>query len=163
MKKLLLILFMLPVFLLSGCGSESVMEKIMNSWMGCHINGVIDQWGYPDYEKNIAGRKLFVWGEDTQVIKSNTYHSYNYKACTRIFEVDNNNIIISWQWEGYDCPSFELDEYKKWKNKKLTELLQNDEFVNEALKAYKLFNNDNLHKSQKEQISFLLDKLKGEF
>jgi len=39
-------------------------------------------------------------------------------------------------------------EYKNWRNKELTELLQNNEFIDEAFNAYNLFNKENLTKNQ---------------
>ncbi len=161
MKKILLILSILPFFLLSGCGTKTVMNSIMSSWEGCHIDKVIDQWGYPDYEKTVAGHKLFVWEHNkSEFYTGSTNTLYKIKEyCTRTLEVDDNNIVISWEWKGNDCPSFELDEYKKWKNRELTELLQNNEFTNEAINAYNLFNKENLTKKQEEQSPFLFSRI----
>jgi len=161
MKKILLILSILPIFLLSGCGTKTVMNSIMSSWEGYHIDKVINQWGYPDYEKTVAGHKLLVWEHNkSEFYTGSTNALYKIKEyCTRTFEVDDKNIVISWEWKGNNCPFAELMEYKNWRNRELTELLQNNEFSNEALNAYNLFNKENFIKNQEEQISFFFNNI----
>ncbi len=87
-------------------GQKSTMRNIMRSWVGENIDTVIEYWGSPTEEKEIAGRKLFYW-------KSSYYHISSYDdgtivggeiCCNRTLEVDKNNIVTHWQWTGNNCP-----------------------------------------------------------
>ena len=61
MKKFIIIsLLLLP---LGAYGWESFMDKCINSWVGYPLDSVIKKWGYPNYERNIADKKLYVWEE----------------------------------------------------------------------------------------------------
>lgn len=63
MKKFLSVLII--ILLISphanALGMKSTMNKIMDSWMGEKIEKVFQYWGYPDDERNIAGRNLYYW------------------------------------------------------------------------------------------------------
>ena len=120
MKKVLLAI--LALFLVQtssfAIGSKSTMEKIMNSWMGEHIDSVIAQWGYPTNEKKLAEHSLFIWDKGNVMVEDLLGISYTQKpSCTRTFEVDSNNKIIKWNWEGVACPAaYHLG--KNWVNPK---------------------------------------------
>lgn len=87
-------------------GTKSTMCKIMDSWLGEHINTVMDSWGYPSQEKEIAGRKLYYWINSSYVVSGGQYGVYGGEStCNRILEVDKNNKVIKWQWEGNSCPA----------------------------------------------------------
>ena len=60
MKKILLVLFLFAVSNLA-VRAESFMQKAIDSWVGYSIDDVIDAWGFPTDEKEIAGRKLIYW------------------------------------------------------------------------------------------------------
>lgn len=97
-------------------GTKKTMEKIMNSWHGENINSVIDVWGYPSSEKDIAGRKLYYWSSSQYVVTGNQYGVYGGEStCNRILEVDKNNNVIKWQWDGNSCPATYTTS-KKWVN-----------------------------------------------
>ena len=53
MKKFLLIIMTLFLAQSSiyAIGAKSTMEKVMGSWIGEHIDSVINKWGYPTGEK----------------------------------------------------------------------------------------------------------------
>ena len=120
MKKLFLII--LTLFLVQNStfafGAKSTMEKIMNSWKGEHIETVISQWGYPTSEKKFTEHSLYVWDKGNVMVEDILGIGYVQRpACTRTFEVDSNNIIIKWNWEGVSCPmTYTLG--KKWVNPK---------------------------------------------
>lgn len=128
--------------------SASFNEKAMGSWVGYTIDDVIKSWGYPTEEKTIANHHIFIWNKNftsyvPQNSNSTAYNSYshtniytttyggyyvNYNCC-RTFEVDENNKIISWQYQGNGCSS----SYSR--GKKLVNP-QNDEWaIAAALKA----------------------------
>jgi hypothetical protein len=61
------ILFLAALLLIAGCASkgrpgESAMDTIIKSWLGEHVERVVDQWGIPDGEQKIMGRTIYVWG-----------------------------------------------------------------------------------------------------
>ena len=143
MKKLIILcILMMP---LSAIAWESFMDKCIDSWIGYPLDSVIKKWGYPEYEKNIAGKKLYVWETydyDTDVVEGTgmTITSTDSKGretsftsggqlkvefCRKILEVDKNNTIVGGQWEGNDCPKFYVlgkkyvnPENNVWENKK---------------------------------------------
>ncbi len=130
---------------LSAIAWESFMDRCIGSWIGYPLDSVIKKWGYPEYEKNIAGKKLYVWETydyDTDVVEGTgmTITSTDSKGretsftsggqlkvefCRKILEVDKNNTIVGGQWEGNDCPKFYVlgkkyvnPENNVWENKK---------------------------------------------
>jgi hypothetical protein len=134
--KLSLITFML--FLTACSGGAGLMDGIMSSWQGAHVDEVVSQWGYPDEEKTFAGRKLYIWNHKKGAIlpqKSHTTGNINPMtgafsstttsspsvvlngSCQRILEITNNDVVKSWQWKGNNCPFMELMEYSTWRKK----------------------------------------------
>lgn len=119
MKKyiaiLLTIILIQPVTF--AAGMKNTMGKVMDSWIGENIDKVIDSWGYPSSEKEIAGKKLYYWTKSSYVITSNQYGVYGGEStCNRILEVDKNNTVVRWQWEGNSCPSTYIFSGKKLVN-----------------------------------------------
>jgi hypothetical protein len=78
-----------PVF------AKKAMEKALDSWIGFPVEKVIQTWGYPDEEKTVAGHKLYVWGKPTTL---------DAPFCSRTLEVDENNVVKSWEYSGGNCP-----------------------------------------------------------
>lgn len=136
-------LIFLTFLTLSNCSSTKTMQGIMSSWVGSNIDQVIDRWGFPDEEKVVNGRKIFVWNyrkqatlpysstttgninTQTGAFQSNTYGGGGqtiYGRCTRILEVDDKKVVKSWQWKGNNCPFAEWMEYSKWRKKSDEEL-----------------------------------------
>lgn len=125
----------------SACsGGGGLMDGIMGSWKGASIDQVITQWGYPDAEKNVAGRKLYVWSRDAQLIMPTTVNTTGYATnignqtyyngisnisgggvsnwnCTRILEVDASEVVVGGQWSGNNCPFMEAGPYANWRKK----------------------------------------------
>ena len=138
MKKIFcLMLFMLSFQTASfGFGIDSTMTTVMNSWIGCHIDRVIDRWGYPEEEKTIAGHKLYIWRtERTSTTdeytttkphtdkKGRTYYtSTTYGGETtvltteRILEVNEDNIVVRGKYSGNDLPFTFMGVAKQWLN-----------------------------------------------
>jgi len=108
MKKILACLFMLFLFQ-NDVYADTTMNRVMDSWIGENIDTVMKYWGYPNDEKNIAGHKLLYWyqNQNPQYMVMSAYTGTVTQAyCTRILEVNKQNIINSWQYEGNSCPSF---------------------------------------------------------
>jgi len=107
MKKIIVVVLSLIILqpVSFAIGSKSTMNKIMNSWIGENLETVINYWGYPTSEKEIAGKKLYYWLDSTYVITGNVYGTYGSEStCNRILEVDKDNKVIKWQWNGNNCP-----------------------------------------------------------
>lgn len=137
MKKLLYIIICMFIALPVFAGVRSFMEKCLDSWIGYSIDSVIDAWGYPASEKEIAGKHLFIWENtkavyvpqisDSSVIFNNknsadvntySYGGYNITySCARILEVDKGNKVIKGQWQGNNCPGTYF-RGKSWVNPK---------------------------------------------
>lgn len=95
---------------LAGCASGGAMTGIMSSWRGASLDQAVAQWGYPIEERNVAGKRLVVWGGAAQSVGT-------VWQCTRILEVDGANTVVGWQWEGNNCPFMEAGEYANWRRK----------------------------------------------
>jgi hypothetical protein len=122
---------------LAGCsGGIGTMDAIMKSWDGAPLDAVIAQWGYPHQEQNIAGRKIYRWYHNKSysmpATSSSTVSTIGSTAyvqttttgggtlsgnCERIVEVDERNMVKSWQWSGNNCPMAEMFEYSHWRRK----------------------------------------------
>lgn len=126
---------------LVGCsGGDGVMDGIMRSWVGASSDEAIAQWGYPDGERSVAGRRLLFWTRDVQLYTpptANTYGNvsvygntgyYNQTTtysgggvsnwnCTRILEINQKNIIVGTDWKGNNCPFLEAGPYKDWRRR----------------------------------------------
>ncbi len=138
MKKVLSILLLLLMTTIStfAFGVDSTMTVVMDSWKGCHIDKVIDRWGYPTEEKTVAGHKIYIWKTERVVTsdeysttkqhtdkKGRTYYTtQTYGGDTqvytseRILEVDDNNIVTRGRWGGNDLPFTFVGVAKQWLN-----------------------------------------------
>ena len=146
MKKIILSLILLLLIVpLSSNAWELFMDKCIKSWIGYPLDSVIKSWGYPDYEKNIAGKKLYIWETydySTDIIPDSgmSITSTDKKGnetpfslgeqtrieyCKKILETNDNGIIINGQWSGNSCPMFYIGSKKlvnpennEWETKK---------------------------------------------
>ena len=121
MKKIILI----SILLTTTCayGWEAFMDRCIKSWIGYPLDAIIKQWGYPDEEKNVAGKKLFIWIDydynnnrnsggisisSTDKKGNETVFSVGGENiadfCKKTIETDENNIIINGSWKGNSCP-----------------------------------------------------------
>ncbi len=122
---------LLFLFLLSSCGNYLTSDEVMQSWAGKNIDEVIKVWGIPDDEKHIAGKKYFYWESRDTLTEAGSLDNYgsiynygganlNYNQttfvnpsitremiCKKYFEVDKNNIVISWNVKGNGCSRYE--------------------------------------------------------
>ncbi len=115
MKKIIYILGLIIFICLSinqaMAKVKDFMPLALGSWLGYPIDNVIDSWGLPSDEKTIAGKHYFIWRyivttQSPRIISSSLIlggTSINY-YCTKIFLVDENNIIQKGQFEGNMCP-----------------------------------------------------------
>jgi hypothetical protein len=119
---------------LAGCsGGAGTMDRIMHSWDGAPLDAVIAQWGYPHQEQTIAGHKLYRWFYDksfavpatttgtmttvgnTAFLNATTSGGGTISGqCVRTLEVNEQNVVIRWEWSGNNCPFAEAFEYSNW-------------------------------------------------
>jgi len=121
MKKYILIILLL--FSSSAYAWETYMDKCIKSWIGYPLDAMIKQWGYPEEEKSIAGKKLYIWVDydyDTDANAGGISISSTDKKgretvfsiggepvvnyCKKTIEVDENNVITNGSWKGNSCP-----------------------------------------------------------
>ncbi len=136
MKKVMVLCLTTLIFsgAVGAAGMDSTMKAVLNSWVGQNINTVIDKWGYPSEEKTIAGRKLYYWRQDgtfyaptetsgtvntygnTSYINALSYGGAQSVSCTRILEVDSEEVVKTGQWQGNNCPITKTLKYRSWVN-----------------------------------------------
>ena len=105
MKKMLLIIFF--ILFSMPVNAEEFMVRALNSWLGYNIEDVISVWGYPTDEKHIVGKNLIYWSNNEYYVLANQGSFYGGESyCNKIFEIDKNGKIISWQYKGNSCPNF---------------------------------------------------------
>ena len=151
MKKILISIFILMFAACAHAVIGDFMDKCMASWVGYHIDSVISSWGYPDDEKTVANRHIFIWEQSELVSTSSTQttvvnkdkkgkttvDTFSYGGnleqmyCKRVLEVDSNNIVTKYQWNGNNCPLFYIAGRKwvnpnndEWQKKKLQKQAQ---------------------------------------
>ena len=120
MKKIILICFLITS---SVNAWETYTDTSIKSWIGYPLDSIIKQWGYPDEEKTIAGKKLYIWLDydyssarntgglqisSTSKNGSKTSLSFGgdiaVDYCKKTMEVNENNIIINGYRKGNSCP-----------------------------------------------------------
>ncbi len=132
-------LAVLALAALSGCASNKLMDEVMLSWQGTTADDVIRQWGYPQGERTVAGRKLLVWERNVTLnmpVTASTTGTLNQAggtayyqgqttygggrsdwSCTRTLEVDAGNRVVGYEWGGNNCPFTESGPYANWRRK----------------------------------------------
>jgi hypothetical protein len=133
----LLIIFISAMTIASCSGGFGTMDRVMSSWQGASLDEAIMQWGPPQQEQTIAGRKYYRWfytksapmpmntygtanqfGNTTFVQMQTTGGGMMVGSCTRTLSVDDKNIIVGTHWEGNNCPFADVLEYSNWERKK---------------------------------------------
>lgn len=87
--------------ILGGCATTDSIDRNINKVSGKDINWLISKWGYPDEEKIIAGKKLYVWegGSDTIVLPF-SQESFTTHTCHREVEIGKDDKVIGYNWSG---------------------------------------------------------------
>ncbi len=117
MKKILTLILAIT---LSGCGVDRLAERI-DTYKGQNISTVVNKLGFPDAEKTIMGKKVYIWGHHNTVsvtVPTTNYNTgyvgtqpYSYSTttyqqntfhivCTLEVIVGQGNIIESWKIDG---------------------------------------------------------------
>lgn len=103
MKKNFIIFSVITIFALPVIAGESIMTQAIKSWIGESIDKAIDCMGFPDSEKTIAQRRIFLWRKFETARKGINGYKVKY-YCQIILETDENKTIINGQWKGDNCP-----------------------------------------------------------
>jgi len=101
--------------ILPGCATTGNYEKIINSWVGSDVNGLIASWRPPSDEYIMPnGNKMltWLWVGGTQVVAN--YNQYLNRVtagsvtywCKTTFTVTPQGLITNWWWEGNACRSY---------------------------------------------------------
>lgn len=113
----------LVIALLSGCATSAKYNAILDTWMGHDVNELVNSWGYPQNSfKAPNGNTVYVYGSSgsytmptqtntTYNVVGNTVYGNSYTTggqtlnfwCRTFFEVNDQNIIVNWRWEGNNC------------------------------------------------------------
>ena len=90
-----------------SANAQEFMSRALNSWLGYPIDVVINYWGYPTEQKQMTGRDLVYWINSRNYYSTNQYGIYPQSSyCNKIFEINDDRTIVSWQYEGNSCPIF---------------------------------------------------------
>ena len=136
MKRIVALLIVLT-FVSACSGAFGTMDRIMKSWEGATLNEVVSQWGYPTGQQEFSGRKIYHWDRNmTMNLPSTTTGTVNVIgntayvntmthgggpsnwSCRRTLEVDKNDVVVSWQWGGNNCPFADIAMgYQHWQRK----------------------------------------------
>ena len=107
MHKSFLLVLLLSVA--AGCTNRH-MTSAIDSWKDQPIKDVISAWGQPSEELRVSGKHLYIWNNFDGILipsdKTRPPILPETEYCTRLLEVDKNDIVISGNWDGTDCPGF---------------------------------------------------------
>lgn len=99
---------------ITGCATTGKYEKVLKSWMGNDVNGLIASWGPPSDEYVMPnGTKMYTWLRvgGTRVVANYNEHLNMVTAgsvtywCKTTFTVTPSGVIQNWRWEGNACRS----------------------------------------------------------
>jgi hypothetical protein len=96
--------------------AEYRIEKIMASWLDEPIDKVVMQWGMPDEEKEIMGKKVYIWKHDKHTVTGFLTSTHKW-FCDRVLTVDADNKVYRADSYGNNCPFGAVGaQYKHWAN-----------------------------------------------
>ncbi|MBI4694793.1 MAG: hypothetical protein HY749_12305 [Gammaproteobacteria bacterium] len=119
--------------LTAGCATTANYEKILNRWMGRHVDDLVMEWGPPrqTFRLSSGARSLEYVRSRSVMSPSSTYtetetryeHGKKRKVriehttpghevhlhCRTIFLADASDILVRWSHEGDDCAARDPD------------------------------------------------------
>lgn len=120
--RVIIIVFFLSF--LQGCATTARYEATLNKWLGRNINELVQQIGYPLQTMQAPnGNTVYVYAAENSYTNPTTYETtFNTTWygdvtattnahggdtvsywCMTYLEVDANNIIVNWRWQGNHC------------------------------------------------------------
>lgn len=88
MKQILIFSALLA---LTGCAST--IDRPLAARVGLPISTVIEQMGYPDSERTVAGRHVYTW------VRRLAWQG-NQMECTATYEVNDAGVVVDYDWQG---------------------------------------------------------------
>jgi len=109
----------------SSCATTGKYKIVLDSWVGSNVNQLIDSWGYPSNSfKAPNGNTVYMYtSSGSYTMPTQTISTYNVYGntiygnsttsggqtlnfwCKTFFEVNQDNIITTWRWQGNNCKS----------------------------------------------------------
>ncbi len=124
-KRVIYLLIIILLFFLAGCATHQSFVQKYNSWIGQHINNLVQQIGYPDSTYLLENKnKVYVY-EHSNVYSPPSmpimgygyggyYRGYGmigyssetiYETCKLFIETNRKGIITKWGSRGNSCVS----------------------------------------------------------
>ena len=109
--------------ILAACATTENYKKILNTWIGSHVDRLVSSWGPPQGSFKLSnggavleyrrGRTFQVGSQSGTVYGGGGYGTYSgtstsfniNKWCNTRFTVGSNGIIETWSMEGNECIS----------------------------------------------------------
>ncbi|MCP4273046.1 MAG: hypothetical protein GY781_13980 [Gammaproteobacteria bacterium] len=124
MKKTL---FILTVFIISGCVTTEQANQRISAWDNVTLTDLINAWGVPTKEQEIAERKFYIWNSQGTSntpaigISAGSFGgrggisigtlfggSTEENFCSRVVEVDSDEKVNNIQWTGKPGLCFDM-------------------------------------------------------
>ncbi len=117
------IVFLIVTIIFIGCATTEGYRKECEFWIGKSFDRLIDSWGYPRRSYQLPnGNTVYIYEEysesprfieSTYTIVGNRIYGRTKEPvvrkvwCITYFEVDDQNIIIQYGFEGNNCVAME--------------------------------------------------------
>ena len=95
------IFYVLMLFLLSACATETGYQKVVDSWMGSSKINLINTWGIPTNNYKADEHTEYFSYVETSISTDSYGNIYNWK-CQTTFTI-TDDVVTSWKYEGYKC------------------------------------------------------------
>ena len=95
----------------AGCATTENYEKILDNWIGEHVDDLVLSWGSPQATHELpSGNKIVEYHDRRIVFVPGSYtmpalpppQNYTFSCKTR-FVIDQSGVVTKWDWEGDDC------------------------------------------------------------
>lgn len=100
MRKITILWFAMGA--LAGCATQK-LNNGLQAMIGQPVQILVNEWGYPDSQREIMGATLYVWSNEGGAMAVPLYGGGVFAArltCTVQVAVDKAGIITSYQWSG---------------------------------------------------------------
>lgn len=96
--------------LLSGCATAHLNSGLQKA-IGQPVDVLVGAWGYPEAQREMMGKTLYVWSNDAGAVALPLYGGGAFAArlqCQVQVAVDIQRIVTSYQWSGNNggCAAF---------------------------------------------------------
>ena len=109
---------------LAACDFDRA-DEVVQARIGQNLSTVISSWGFPTDQKEVAGRDLVYWtqtelsyddvpqisieapiGSSGSISAQIPLAEPTEMTCSRVLEIDSNQVVINAALEGNDCPYY---------------------------------------------------------